>query len=310
MTHEGGRAVPEGHVPVLFQEILELMRPAPGGRYLDGTVGLGGHASGMLEAAGGQAELLGLDRDEEALAISRKRLAEVAGTAVLMNLPFSRFEQALDELGWDLLDGAYIDIGVSSLQLDSPERGFSFLDDGPLDMRMDPFDGSESAADLVNRAREDELKKIIGSLGEEPMGGRISRAIIEARQKSPIETTGELAEIVKAAYPAKMRATARRHPATRTFQALRMAVNRELEELEEFLRRIVDRLKPGGRVAVISFHSLEDRMVKRFFRDMARSCICPQKKPVTAGKEELDVNPRARSAKLRAAERVQEGAAR
>lgn len=324
--HESGQATPGGHVPVLYHELLDLVRPAPGGRYLDGTVGLGGHASGVLEAAGGRAELLGLDRDEQALALCRKRLEGAPGRATLINLPFSRFEEALDELGWDLVDGAYIDLGVSSLQLDSPDRGFSFLADGPLDMRMDPSWGGESAADLVNRAREDELKKIIGSLGEEPMGGRISRAIIEARGKKPIETTLELAEIVKAAYPAKMRATARRHPATRTFQALRMAVNRELEELEEFLRCIIDRMRPGARLVVISFHSLEDRMVKRFFRDMARSCVCPKeqplctctgypklkvltKRPLTAGKEELDVNPRSRSAKLRAAERVQEGAA-
>jgi 16S rRNA (cytosine1402-N4)-methyltransferase len=324
--HESGEAAGEGHVPVLYKELLDFLRPMPGGRYLDGTVGLGGHASGVLEAAGGRAELLGLDRDENALAVCRRRLENGPGRAILRHLPFSRFEEALDELGWDFVDGAYLDVGVSSLQLEDPERGFSFQAEGPLDMRMDASGMEESAAFLVNRAGEDELKKIIGRLGEEPMGGRIARAVIKARNKKPIETTRELAEIILGAYPAGMRATARRHPATRTFQALRMAVNRELEELEDFLPLIVDRLRPGARLAVISFHSLEDRIVKRFVRDQARSCVCPleqplctckgyprlavlTKKPVTPGEEELEDNPRARSAKLRAAERLAEEAA-
>ena len=323
--HERENDAQGAHVPVLYNELLDFLRPVPGGRYLDGTVGLGGHASGVLEAAGEGAELAGLDRDEEALAECSRRLERFQGKAHLRNLPFSRFEEVLDELGWDFVDGAYLDLGVSSLQLDKPERGFSFLYDGPLDMRMDPAGGGQSARDLVNAASEDEMKKIIGRLGEEPMGGRISRAIIEARKNKPIETTAELAEIVSGAYPAKMRATARRHPATRTFQALRMAVNAELEELDEFLSKIVERLRPGGRLAIISFHSLEDRMVKRFFRDMAASCVCPReqpmctckgvpemkiltKKPVTAGEEEVAGNTRSRSAKLRVAERA-EGAA-
>jgi 16S rRNA (cytosine1402-N4)-methyltransferase len=236
------------------------------------------------------------------------------------HLPFSRFEDALDEAGWDEADGVVADLGVSSMQLDQSARGFSFLSDGPLDMRMDPDAGLEPASRLVNRASAERLKQILREYGEEPMCGRIARAIVNARAEAPIETTARLAGIVERAYPAKWRRTARTHPATRTFQALRIAVNDELGELSEFLARIPSRLKPGGRVAIISFHSLEDRMVKRAFRDMARDCVCPPrtpvcvcgakrmltvltKKPITPSPEEQTANSRARSAKLRVAER-------
>jgi 16S rRNA (cytosine1402-N4)-methyltransferase len=319
MEGEGGMAGAL-HVPVLLREVLHFLAPRPGGRYLDGTVGLGGHSMALLEAAEGRAELIGLDRDPEALARASERLAGFSG-ARLHNLRYSRFAEAVAAEGWDGLDGALLDLGVSSLQLDDASRGFSFLADGPLDMRMGAVDGAAPASSLVNRASFERLRELIGRLGEEPLCGRIARFIVSEREKQPFETTRQLAECVERAYPAKMRATARRHPATRTFQALRMAVNQELEELESFLADIVGHLKPGGRLAIISFHSLEDRLVKRAFRDEEKGCLCPPrqpsctcgrvarlkvltKKPVVPGEDECQANPRARSAKLRAAERL------
>ncbi|NJB67758.1 16S rRNA (cytosine1402-N4)-methyltransferase [Desulfobaculum xiamenense] len=309
------------HIPVLKDEVIAHLAPRPGGRYLDGTLGMGGHTEAILEAAGGRAEVLGCDRDEQALELAQKRLERFSGQVHFAHCRFSHFEDALAEVGWDSLDGALVDIGVSSLQIDDPERGFSFIDDGPLDMRMGTLGDGTTAYSLVNKASLERLKQIIGRYGEEPMGGRIARAIIEAREKKPIETTLELASIVENAYPAKMRATARLHPATRTFQALRMEVNQELQELEDFLERVVGYLKPGARLAVISFHSLEDRIVKRFFQRESKGCLCPRqqmicvcghvqqlevltKKPVTAGEAELAVNTRSRSAKLRVAEKL------
>ena len=241
--------------------------------------------------------------------------------------PFSGFEQALQEVGWDSVDGVLLDLGVSSLQLDAPDRGFSFMEDGPLDMRMaGPGLEEASAADIVNRTQYDELVRIIREYGEEPLAGRIARAIVDARQKSPITRTLELENIVFNAYPAKVRSKSRNHPATKTFQALRIAVNRELEELENFLEGIVPYLRPGGRLVIISFHSLEDRQVKHFFRREAKDCLCPPRqlfcncghqaslriltrKPVLPGEDEVAVNGRSRSAKLRAAERLVPGKA-
>ena len=224
---------------------------------------------------------------------------------------------------WDKVDAVLLDIGVSSLQLDEAERGFSFYGDGPLDMRMDQHSGAPSAWHWVNRESFDRLKECIATLGEEPQAGRIARAIVDARQKSPIDTTAQLAALVEKAYPPAWRAKARRHPATRTFQALRMAVNDELGELRRFLDAILGRLSLGGRLAVISFHSLEDRMVKQTMRYWAEGCRCPRhvpvcvchhvpeveilyKKPVQADDDELAVNPRASSAKLRAVEKIAE----
>jgi 16S rRNA (cytosine1402-N4)-methyltransferase len=243
----------------------------------------------------------------------------------MYHLQYSRFDRALADLGWEKLDGALLDLGVSSLQLDADERGFSFLRDGPLDMRMDPGGGAAPASNFVNRASFERLCEVIGKYGEEPMGGRIARAIIDARAERPIETTAELAAIVEQAYPAKWRRTARTHPATRTFQALRMEVNDELGELQSFLDRIFDHMAVGGRVVIISFHSLEDRLVKRTFRDRARDCTCPRhmpicqcegpvckvltKKPVQPSEDEVRANSRSRSAKLRAAERIEGRAA-
>ncbi|QAZ66679.1 16S rRNA (cytosine(1402)-N(4))-methyltransferase RsmH [Solidesulfovibrio carbinolicus] len=309
------------HKPVLLREVIELLGIRPGMKILDATVGLGGHSRGMLEAAGGEGQVLGLDRDREALSEAGRRLAPYGDRVRLVRTRSSRFPAVLAEAGWEKVDAALLDAGMSSLQLDDPERGFGFLHDGPLDMRMGVEDGGETAEGLVNLASYARLCEIIREYGEDPQAGRIARAIVSAREKDAITTTARLAEVVWQAYPAKWRATARQHPATRTFQALRMAVNEELAELEAFLKAIPDHLAPGGRVAVISFHSLEDRLVKRAFRAEATDCICPReqvvcvcghrarlriltKKPVMAGEEEVRDNSRARSAKLRVAERL------
>lgn len=311
------------HIPVLEREVLEALAPKQGGRYLDGTLGMGGHAFALLSAAPG-AQLCGLDRDAEALALAQARLAPFGDAVHYFHRRYSQFEEALDELGWDLLDGALIDIGVSSMQLDTDGRGFSFHGDGPLDMRMDQQSSMPSAWHMVNRERFETLKDCIARLGEDPQAGRIARAIVDARQKTPIDTTTQLADIVYHAYPPAWRAKARNHPATRTFQALRMAVNDELGELERFLSAILGRLRVGGRLAVIAFHSLEDRMVKHAMRAWAEGCRCPRhvprcvcghapevrilhKKPATASPEELAANPRASSAKLRAVEKISGG---
>ncbi len=314
------------HVSVLLHEVLHWLAPRPGGTYLDGTLGLAGHSAALLEQLDGNARLLGLDRDPQALAAASQRLSVFRYAAVCRQARYSEFSEILAELGWQGLDGALLDLGVSSLQLDTPERGFSFLADGPLDMRMGAGGPDAPATRLVNKAGVEELQRIIATYGEEPQAGRIARAIVQARALAPIETTGQLAALVERTYPAAWRATARNHPATRTFQALRMAVNSELEELETFLRLIPQALKPGGRVAIISFHSLEDRIVKHAFRHESLACTCPRevpqcvcggprlrvltKKPVRPTEQEMAANSRARSAKLRVAERLGSGRAR
>ncbi len=309
------------HIPVMLEETMHWLAPKPGGCYMDATLGLAGHAVRLMEMTGGQARLLGLDRDEQALAKAGARLAPYAANVQLAHTSFRHFPQALREAGWDKLDGVIADLGVSSLQLDSPERGFSFLHDGPLDMRMDPGSGGEPASSIVNGASFERLRQLLWDYGEEPMAGRIARAIVAARENARIESTLELARIVAAAYPAKRRALARNHPATKTFQALRLEVNQELREVEAFLERIVDYLRPGARIAVISFHSLEDRIVKRAFRKESSACLCPReypvcqcghtqklrlpfRKPLVPGEEEMRSNSRSRSAKLRVAERI------
>lgn len=311
------------HIPVLLAPALEALAPRAGGLYLDGTVGYAGHASALLEAAGAGAQLCGLDRDETALEFATQRLAPFGDSVHLFHKQYSQFTGALDELGWQGLDGALIDIGVSSLQIDQAERGFSFNSDGPLDMRMDQRSTAPSAWHFVNRERFETLKDCILRMGEDPQAGRIARAIVDARQKAPIDTTSQLADIVEKAYPPAWRAKARNHPATRTFQALRMAVNDELGELEHFMDAILGRLNMGGRLVVITFHSLEDRIVKHAMRTWAEGCRCPRhvmrcvcnhvpevrilhKKPCTASSEELAINPRASSAKLRAVEKIAE----
>lgn len=309
------------HIPVMLDEVMEWIAPRPGGRYLDATLGLGGHSGRIMELTGGEARLLGLDRDRQALDAARARLAPYGEKVLTAHMSFRFFESALAEAGWDAVDGIIADLGVSSLQLDSAERGFSFVHDGPLDMRMDPDSGAEPAANIVNNASFERLRKLIWEYGEEPMAGRIARAVTAAREEKKIATTLELARIVAAAYPAKRRALARNHPATRTFQALRIAVNRELEEIEIFLGKAIDFLRPGGRMAIISFHSLEDRIVKQIFRRESTDCLCPReypvcrcgharklrlpvRKPLVPGAEEMRRNSRSRSAKLRVAERI------
>lgn len=309
------------HIPVMLEETMRWIAPKPGGFYMDATLGLAGHAARLMEMTGGQARLLGLDRDEQALAKAGERLAPYGENVQLAHTSFQHFSRALREVGWDKLDGVIADLGVSSLQLDSPERGFSFLHDGPLDMRMDPGSGGEPASSIVNGASFERLRQLLWDYGEEPMAGRIARAIVAAREAARIESTLELARIVAAAYPAKRRALARNHPATKTFQALRLEVNQELREVEAFLERIVDYLRPGARIAVISFHSLEDRIVKRAFRKESSACLCPReypvcqcghtqklrlpfRKPLIPGEEEMRSNSRSRSAKLRVAERI------
>ncbi|MCR5258315.1 MAG: 16S rRNA (cytosine(1402)-N(4))-methyltransferase RsmH [Desulfovibrio sp.] len=313
------------HLPVLLRETLEdfsLLSRVDGAKFLDGTLGLGGHSRALLEAHPGL-ELLGLDRDAEALGIARERLAPFGGRVHTVHCRFSQFAQALDQTGWERVDGALIDIGVSSLQLDEDARGFSLRGDAPLDMRMDKDSAGPTARDIVNGWDMGALRDLVASCGEDPMAGRIARAVCEARARAPIETTGQLAEIVSRAYPAGWRAKARRHPATRTFQALRMAVNDELGELSRFLDAILSRLNIGGRLAVLTFHSLEDRMVKQRMRQWAEGCLCPKyakactcghvpevkvlhKKPLAAQPDELARNPRASSAKLRCAEKIAE----
>lgn len=314
-----------GHIPVLLDEVLDALAPHAGGRYLDGTLGLGGHSAAIMERAGHAAELCGLDRDSEALSIAGRRLAAYEGRVHLFHSRYSAFAEALDSLGWSVVDGALIDIGVSSLQIDEAERGFSFRTDGPLDMRMDGDSLELSATQLLSRIRTDELKRIIATYGEDPQAGRIARAIVNARERQAITTTRQLAGIIESAYPASWRARARNHPATRTFQALRMVVNDEIGELERFLDTILARLRPGGRVAVITFHSIEDRVVKHKMRRWAQGCVCSRQtdrcvcghtpearlvfsKPVCPGEAEVARNPRAASAKLRVAEKLPEQA--
>ncbi|KAF1073990.1 16S rRNA (cytosine(1402)-N(4))-methyltransferase RsmH [Halodesulfovibrio sp. MK-HDV] len=311
----------DDHVSVLLNEVIDYLDPKPGGYYLDGTLGLAGHSEALLKKTEGKAHLLGIDRDLDTLERARKRLEPFGDNVVTAHARFSEFEMVLRDVNWDELDGALLDIGVSSMQIDQPERGFSFKTEGPLDMRMDPSGGMPPASSIVNKATYEKIKFIIGRYGEDPMCGRIAKAILEARSVAPIETTTQLASIVEKAYPAKWRAKSRNHPATRTFQALRMVVNSELEELEAFLKRILDRLRPGGRLAVITFHSLEDRMVKHMFKEESTGCICPKqipvcicnhtpnvklitRKPVTATDEERKLNSRSSSAKLRVVEKL------
>jgi len=311
------------HQPVLYHEVIHALRPAQGGRYADCTLGAGGHAWGILQASTA-CELLGLEVDHQAYELARARLEVFCERAHLVQVSYETLGEQLKELGWQDLDGVLFDLGVSSMQLDTPQRGFSFLQDAPLDMRFDPR-SLVSAADLVNNLTEAELTRILFSYGEEPRAKRIARQLVQAR---PIQTTFELAEIVARGIGQKrgpaargQRSRNRVHPATRTFQALRIAVNRELEALENILPQAAAVLAPGGRLAVISFHSLEDRIVKQFIRLESRDCICPPHQPVcTCGHraslleitrhplrpeaQEIHLNPRSRSARLRVAEKI------
>ena len=295
------------HAPVMTAEVLQYLQPERGGVFVDCTVGLGGHARALLEA--GATRLLGLDRDRDALDIARQTLAPWAARVDLVHADYREVDTILDARKIATIDGALADLGVSSLQLDAPGRGFSFQRDEPLDMRMDQSSG-DRAADLLARATERELADAIFQYGEERYSRRIARALVAARQNAPVSTTGRLASIVRRAIP--RRGFMRIDPATRTFQALRIWLNRELEGLDHFVAAIANRLRIGARLAVITFHSLEDRIIKHTFRDLARDVPKTQpvavriltKKPITPGNDELERNPRARSAKLRVAEKV------
>jgi len=305
------------HQPVLYHEIIHALQPHRGGTYVDGTLGAGGHAWGILHASEPDGRLLGLDLDPQALEIAQERLAPFGPRAVIRQGSYTTLQEKLQALGWVSVQGIVLDLGVSSMQLDSPNRGFSFQKDAPLDMRFDSTRGA-TAADLVNSLSEKELADVLYQYGEERRAYQVSRAIVAAR---PIYTTGQLAA---AAAKATHSGKPGMHPATRTFQALRIAVNAELEAVEVALPRAVDALAPGGRLAVISFHSLEDRMVKQFFQRESRDCLCPPRQPVcTCGHKaslreinrkpilpqevEIAANPRARSAKLRVVEKLPKG---
>jgi len=292
------------HRPVMAREVLERLDPRPGQTVLDCTVGLGGHASLVLERINPGGRLLGLDRDPLALELARRRLSEVGGSFHLQQGRFSRIREALQagsvppEGG---LHGVLFDLGVSSYQLDEPSRGFSFSREGPLDMRMDPGVG-ESAADLLARSTLEEIERVLREYGEEPAAKRIARAIDRRRREGGLLTTGDLARAVEGVLPRRGR---RIHPATRTFQALRIAVNDELSELRLALLDLDRFLAPGGRVVVLSYHSLEDRLVKEVFRERVREGIFELvgSNPLLPRGEEIERNPRARSARLRSAAR-------
>jgi 16S rRNA (cytosine1402-N4)-methyltransferase len=294
--------VPFGHVPVLPAAVVTGLSPKSGGRYVDGTLGGGGHAALVLAASAPDGRLLGLDVDPAALAASRARLAEFGERATLARGNFRQIGELARVSGFDQADGVLLDLGVSSYQLDTPERGFSFQADAPLDMRLDP-EAEMTAADLVNELPEDELADLIYRYGEERGSRRIARVIGAARRKARIATTGELAGLVARALGGRH---GKIHPATRTFQALRIATNEELASLEESLPQIVAILASGGRAAIISFHSLEDRIVKLFFKAEAEAgrLRIITKKPLEASEGEARANPRSRSAKLRVAEKL------
>lgn len=300
------------HLSVLYNDIIHALSPRAGGRYIDGTLGAGGHAAGILEASASDGELLGLDLDSQALAIATERLARFGGRAHIVRASYLEMAEQAKKLGWDKVDGIVLDLGVSSMQLDNADRGFSFLQDGPLDMRFDPSLGS-SAADLVNNLSESDLADIIFRYGEERLSRKIANIIVQHR---PFTTTRQLADLLLKTIGKRERI----HPATRTFQALRIAVNGELDAVESVLPMAVNMLQPGGRLAVIAFHSLEDRIVKTYFRREGRDCLCPpqqpvctcehralineiNRKPIEAGEEEVQANSRARSAKLRIVEK-------
>lgn len=312
------------HIPVMLEQVLSFLQPRLGGDILDGTLGGGGHAAALLEASRGRGRLLGLDRDPRALPVARQRLAPFVGQHVIVQANFSQAAAVLRGLGWAGVDGILLDLGFSSLQVEDGGRGFSFLRPGPLDMRMDQS-GGQSAADIVNSSSEEELRRILQEYGEERAARAIARAILQERAHGPIVTTTMLAKIIERSVhrPARHQRP-RIHAATQTFQALRIAVNQELQHLALFLREGYTLLRPGGRIVVLAYHSLEDRLVKAAFRRWASACICPPQlqicacdwepqvrvltpKPLTPTSQEVMDNTRARSARLRVVERCEGG---
>lgn len=306
------------HVTVLLQETIAQLQVEPSKVYLDGTLGGGGHAAAVAEKLT-TGRLIGLDRDENAIRAARERLSPWSDRVTLLHRNFRELDSALDELGVESVDGMVFDLGVSSPQLDNGTRGFSYMADAPLDMRMDETQRL-TAWELVNQWPKERIRRILFDYGEERYAPQIAAAIVKRRESSPIESTLELVDVIKSAMPPQA-LREKQHPARRSFQAVRIAVNDELGALDDLMAVAVDRLRPGGRLAVITFHSLEDRIVKSAMQDAARGCVCPPgfpvcvcgrkpkvrlvtKKPIVPGERELVENPRARSAKLRVAERL------
>lgn len=306
------------HRSVLLEESIDALRIRPDGIYVDGTLGGGGHSYEICRRLSQKGRLIGIDQDAAAIEAASRRLGEFENTATIVRSNYCEMRQELGKLGITSVDGVILDLGVSSYQLDTADRGFTYREDAPLDMRMDQRQ-ELTAKDIVNRYSEMELYRIIRDYGEERFAKNIARHIVSVRKEKPLETTGELIQVIKAAIPMKMRAVGG-HPAKRTFQAIRIELNRELEVLENSLEDMIDLLNEGGRICVITFHSLEDRIVKNIFRRCENPCTCPKefpvcvcgkkpkghvvtRKPVTPGEEELAVNPRAKSSKLRVFER-------
>lgn len=306
------------HVSVLYDECIDNLNIDPDGIYVDGTLGGGGHASGICQRLSENGTLIGIDRDRDALNAAQKRLKPYPCNKIFVQSNYSDIKNVLDQLGIDEIDGALLDLGVSSFQLDNGERGFSYMQDAPLDMRMSQ-DDTFTAWDVVNKYSEKDLMKIIKDYGEEKWASRIAKFIVQARSEAPVETTGQLVDIIKSAIPAAARRDGP-HPAKRCFQAIRIEVNDELGQLERAVGEFCDVLADKGRLCIITFHSLEDRIVKNLFNTRANPCTCPKEfpvcvcgkvadikkvtgKPIVPAYEELEVNPRSRSAKLRVAEK-------
>ena len=310
------------HISVLLEETIRGLMIKPDGIYVDCTLGGAGHSRRIAEKLSDKGRLIGIDQDPAALAAAKKRLADVSCQVDLVQNNFSNFSSILAQLDIPQVDGVVFDLGVSSHQLDEAERGFSYMQDAPLDMRMDP-EKDFSAYDVVNSYEEAELSRIFKEYGEERWAKRIAKFIVAARREKPVETTGELVDLIKKAVPAAVRNAAGGHPAKRVFQAIRIEVNDELGILQQAFRTAVAHLKPGGRIAIITFHSLEDRIAKQTLKQMAQGCICPPHlpvcichhkpeirllgKPLAATPEELEMNSRSKSAKLRIAEKLAGG---
>lgn len=306
------------HKSVLLEETIDSLNVKPDGIYVDGTLGGGGHASQVCQRLSDSGRLVGIDQDEDAIQAASVRLSEFGRKVTVVRDNYQKIKQILEGLGIEKADGIYLDLGVSSYQLDTPDRGFSYREDAPLDMRMD-VRNPMTAAHIINEYGEIDLYRIIRDYGEEKFAKNIARHIVKARQEKRIETTGQLTEIIKAAIPMKMRATGG-HPAKRTFQAVRIELNHELDVLNDSIDTMIDLLNPGGRLSIITFHSLEDRIVKNRFRESENPCICPPgfpvcvcgrkskgkvitRKPIVPGEREIEENKRAKSSKLRVFER-------
>ncbi|SEF57062.1 16S rRNA (cytosine1402-N4)-methyltransferase [Eubacterium ruminantium] len=306
------------HIPVLLNEVIENLKIKEDGIYFDGTLGGGGHSEQILKRLGASGRLVATDQDREAIESTRNRLSEYADKLTIVKSNFVNIDTILKDLGINGLDGILLDLGVSSYQLDNKDRGFSYREDAPLDMRMDK-DSGKTAEDIVNDYTEGDLTRIIREYGEDPFAARIAKAIVAAREKNRIMTTFQLNEVIKSALPEKVKRKAG-HPAKQTYQAIRIELNHELEVLEQSLDKMIDLLNPGGRLCVITFHSLEDRIVKNIFKNAMNPCICPPefpvcvcgrksrgdvvtRKPIAPGEEELSINPRAKSSKLRVFEK-------